>query len=99
MDMIKDLKRPIWQLTIEEFLELINTVDKPIVKDTVNTDTKYAYGISGIANVFGCSKKTAGLIKKSGVIDKAITQIGRKITIDIQMALELNKQPKPKNRR
>ena len=37
------------------------------------------YGIEGIARVFGCSVPTANRIKKSGIIDKAITQIGRKI--------------------
>ena len=32
---------------------------------------------------------TANRIKKSGKIDKAITQIGRKIIIDAELALEL----------
>ena len=32
---------------------------------------------------------TANRIKKSGKIDKAITQIGRKIIVDAELALEL----------
>ena len=32
---------------------------------------------------------TANRIKKSGKIDKAITQIGRKIIVDVELALEL----------
>ena len=47
-------------------------------------ERKYVYGILGIAKLFGCSR-----IKKSGKIDKAITQIGRKIIVDAELALEL----------
>jgi len=52
-------------------------------------DKKYVYGIGGIARLFGCSIPTANRIKKSGRIDRAITQIGRKIIVDADMALEL----------
>ena len=45
-----------------------------------------------IARVFGCSVPTANRIKKSGVIDKAITQIGRKIVVDADLALSLAKE-------
>ena len=47
------------------------------------------YGILGIAKLCGCSLPTANRIKKSGKIDKAITQIGRKIIVDAELALEL----------
>ena len=43
----------------------------------------------GISRLFGCSLPTANRIKKSGKIDKAITQIGRKIIVDAELALEL----------
>ena len=46
---------------------------------------KYVYGILGIAKLFGCSLPTANRIKKSGKIDKAITQIGRKIIVDVEL--------------
>lgn len=49
------------------------------------------YGIEGIAQIFGCSVPTANRIKKSGVIDDAITQVGRKIVVDGDMALALVK--------
>ena len=39
--------------------------------------------------MFGCSLPTANRIKQSGKIDKAITQIGRKIIVDAELALEL----------
>ena len=47
-----------------------------------DTDRKYVYGIAGIARLFGCSLPTANRIKKSG-------QIGRKIIVDAELALEL----------
>lgn len=36
--------------------------------------------------MFGCSLPTANRIKKSGKIDKAITQIGRKATAELKAA-------------
>jgi hypothetical protein len=55
----------------------------------VQTEHKYVYGIDGIAQIFGCSIPTASRIKRSGVINAAISQVGRKITIDVDKALEL----------
>ena len=52
---------------------------------------RYVYGISGIAELFGCSIPTANRIKKSGILDEAITQVGRKIVVDAEKALELAK--------
>ena len=37
----------------------------------------------------GTIHRTANRIKKSGKIDKAIKQIGRKIIVDAELALEL----------
>ena len=59
---------------------------------------KLAYGIKGIAETFGCSIPTANRIKKSGLIDKAISQLGRKIVIDVDLALELAAERKEENR-
>lgn len=41
-----DPKTPLWQLTVEEFLDLqkLNYSEK-----------KYEYGLKGIARIFGCS--------------------------------------------
>ena len=89
---IKELKqKPLWQMTGEEFLFLQNNslpVNKPSLEIKDNTK-RYVYGISGIANLFGCSKPTACRLKKSKKIDGAITQIGRKIIVDAELALQL----------
>lgn len=52
----------------------------------------YEHGIAGIAKIFGCSIPTANRIKKSGVIAPAITQVARKIVVDVELALELAKK-------
>ena len=38
---------------------------------------------------FRCSLPTANRIKQSGKINRAITQVGRKIIVDADLALEL----------
>ncbi|MDR2130886.1 MAG: DUF3853 family protein [Odoribacteraceae bacterium] len=89
---IEDLKqKPLWQMTGEEFLYLQQNSEQKEMQATVvnNTSKKHVYGIAGIARLFGCSIPTANRIKQSGKIDKAITQIGRKIIVDAELALEL----------
>jgi hypothetical protein len=83
--------KPLWQMTGEEFLFLQQNGGQKIVigSSVVNPNKKHVYGIRGIAQLFGCSMPTANRIKKSGKIDKAITQIGRKIIVDAELALEL----------
>jgi len=63
------------------------TIQKPPV--TSNQDKNYEYGIKGIQSIFNCCYATAHKIKSSGKIDKAITQVGRKIVIDKDLALSL----------
>lgn len=64
-----------------------NSANEEVLRDTAIH--KYVYGLSGLAQIFGCSIPTANRIKKSGKIDKAIKQIGRKIIVDVELALEL----------
>ncbi len=70
----------IWQLTVEEFLE--------ISKDLIS-ERKYEYGLKGLAKILGCSISKASEIKSSGLLDEAIIQNGNIIIIDKEKALEL----------
>ncbi len=90
MDFQSLKNKPLWQMTGEEFLQL-NTEGRVVAPAVVAdaTHKKHVYGIAGIAALFGCSRPTANRIKKSGKIDRAITQIGRKIIVDAELALEL----------
>lgn len=92
---IAELKqKPLWQLTGEEFLILQQDAGSKQNDISFNevSEERYVYGIAGIARLFNCSVPTASRIKKSGRIDKAITQIGRKIVIDTELALELARE-------
>lgn len=91
---IEKLKlKPLWQMTGEEFLLLHNNSYLNLIQGSKSKledkSKKLVYGIAGIARLFDCSIPTANRIKKSGKIDQAITQIGRKIVIDADLALEL----------
>nr|WP_255490621.1 DUF3853 family protein [Dysgonomonas sp. 511] len=84
-------EKPLWQMTGGEFLYLQQNSEQKEVQSVtqVASSKKHVYGIAGIARLFGCSMPTANRIKQSGKIDKAITQIGRKIIVDAELALEL----------
>lgn len=87
------LQKPIAMMTGEELCYLITKSVETGEKSSTQPSTKgNYYGIEGIARVFGCSVPTANRIKKSGIIDKAITQIGRKIVVDADLALALAKE-------
>lgn len=75
-------------LTVGELKTLLKK-DAPIVK---REEKRLVYGIKGIAELFGCSISTAQRIKDSGKIKKALTQVGRKIVVDADKALELYKK-------
>lgn len=95
MEIQELLKKPLWQLTAEEFLMLNNGSSSESNKPSSEpSQKKYVYGIDGIAKLFGCSKPTANRLKKSKKIDAAITQIGRKIIVDADLALKLAKEEK-----
>lgn len=80
-------------MTGEELTFLLNSsMEAKANEQTPVVQKRTYYGIEGIAQVFGCSVPTANRIKRSGIIDAAITQIGRKIIVDADMALALAKE-------
>lgn len=87
--------KPLWLMTEEEFRDIIADVVEAKLHPQLNQEQhtrQYVYGIRGIAQLFNCSVATANLIKKSGVIDGAITQINRKIVVDAELALQLKRK-------
>lgn len=75
-----DPQTPLWKLTVEEFLE---------VSKKLNLESKYEYGLKGLAKILGCSVSKASEIKSSGILNEAIIQKGNIIIIDKKRALEL----------
>ena len=89
---MEDINKPIWQLTVGEFVELIDSrIPKSesqfVVKNVAGS--QYVHGLAGLAKILGCSKNHAGKLKSSGIFDEAIIQNGRKIIIDSEKALKL----------
>lgn len=88
------LDKPVWQMTGEELIFLaqhgiMSTSGEMTMSSSSQKERRYVYGLAGIARLFGCSLPTANRIKQSGKINRAITQIGRKIIVDADLALEL----------
>ena len=86
--------KPVWQMTGEELLFLaqhsnMSTSRESTKASSSKEEKRYVYGLAGIARLFGCSLPTANRIKHSGKINRAITQVGRKIIVDADLALEL----------
>ena len=81
-------------MTGEELTLLLQNTEKVTAKVPAEEvpEKHYEHGIEGLAKVFKCSIPTANRIKKSGVIDAAITQVGRKIVVDVELSLELAKK-------
>lgn len=82
-------------LTVEEFVGLMkkHIPEPPITENPKKEEKKYVYGLQGLADLLDVSYQTAYRIKKTKKLDKAIKQIGRKIIIDAEMALELLDSP------
>ncbi len=84
------LDKPIWQLNGREFVELMKSTLMEMESGKEEEPRKrFVFGLDGICDLFGCSKSTAERIKKSGIIDAAITQVKRKIVLDAELALQL----------
>lgn len=96
--------KPLFALTVGEFLDLQKKAEpetqaRETVSPALPDSPRYVYGLKGIAALFGCGMVTASKIKRSGMIDRAVTQIGRKIIVDAPLALELVRQNKKGGRR
>lgn len=75
-------------MTVSDLKSIILEVVKSQNADNTPHQVK---GIAGIAQIFGCGKRTAQRIKDSGKINQAISQYGRTIVVDADLALKLLK--------
>ena len=94
MTLYELLEKPVWQMAGEELLFLAQ--QKAMQPEGAAQETSsakeerhFVYGLSGLVRLFGCSLPTANRIKQRGKIDRAITQVGRKIIVDADLALAL----------
>lgn len=93
---MNDLERPLFSLTVGEFIELqkYEKAIQPCMPE--KADKKYVYGIHGLAKLLNCSNPTAQKIKNSG--DIKFIQSGRKIIFDADSVLR-DLEAKKKGRR
>lgn len=93
MDKI-DRNTPIWQITLGDFLNALESHHTQQANQNTEPSQdaekkEYVYGISGLANLIGCSKSHASRLKSQGIFKDAIKQNGRKIIVDKERAIEL----------
>lgn len=98
--LIMEQNKLLLNTTLEEFIEALAeglglaSQNEPIEK---NVKKHYVYGLQGLSDLLGCSLSTSARVKKSGAIDAAISQQGKIIVIDADLALDLlNVQKKRK---
>lgn len=75
-----DLKTPLANITVEQFLQLQSVKSNP---------QKLVYGIKGLAKLLGVCRSKASEIKSTGILDDAIYQNKGIIIIDVDHALKL----------
>lgn len=86
--------KPLFQATLGDLIEALNEGFANEGKDgrgntNPSSEKRYVYGLFGISKLFGCSQTTAQRTKSSGVIDAAISQNGKIIVVDADLALDL----------
>ena len=86
-----DLNKPLFQCTLGEFKAIIVEVlhDKELENLAATPPKKYVYGLAGLRELLGCSISTAERIRKSGIIDDAISRANNILVIDADLALDL----------
>ena len=89
MDIRELLSKPVAMMTGEELLAIQREAIAEIPKEeATSTLPEFVYGISGIMQLFNCSKSKAQKIKITG----AIQQDQRTIIVDTRLALKLFKE-------
>lgn len=84
-----DIKsKPIVMMTGEDIIHLVEQAVGKIMSQP-QKEKRFVYGLTGISELFQCSLSTAARLKRSKILAPAITQVGRKIIVDAELALSL----------
>ena len=90
-----DTSKPLYTLTVGEFFQMMEDFVQRAnsSKDTITTEAdkptgRLVYGLAGIGELFHVSHKTTQYYKDH-VIQEAVRQNGRKIVVDVDLALKL----------
>lgn len=82
------LKKPVWQMTGEELLELQSMGAPERIETVVATQPRLVYGLRGLRELLGCSHTTANKIKHDPRLKGCYSQAGKKIVFDADMVLK-----------
>ena len=78
-------------MSVEEYLQFLKEKEEGHVAKE-SPPKRYIYGLKGLQELFGCSTTTAWRIKNLPWMRPAITQVGRKIIVDVDMVMSLIKE-------
>lgn len=81
MEQVFEVLRPFAKMVAEELATMMKPPEKK--------EPRIVRGLSGIMEIFQCGQTKAQQIRKSGIIDDAITTSGRVLLVDVDKALEL----------
>lgn len=82
-------------LTVADLKQLFREFQSEKIEEVRRPSGRMVYGLKGISELFGCSHKTAQYYKDHVIAD-AVSQNGRKIVVDADLALKLFNQRRAK---
>lgn len=96
-----DNDRPLYTITIGEFNDLLgqfysNNTKSSQEHESQASSAHLVYGIRGIQSLFNCSHKSAQYYKDH-VIQEAVSQNGRKIVVNADLAIQLFNEKRNSN--
>ncbi|MFR9625488.1 MAG: DUF3853 family protein [Rikenellaceae bacterium] len=80
---------PIAMLTVGQLRKVLQF--KEVTQVDIQPSKRYVYGLRGIRELADCSHGTAQKLKDT-ILQPAVTQVGRKIIVDVDMAMDLLKR-------
>ena len=85
------LNKPLVSCTLADFKAILSEIlrDNQLESLATAPPKKYVYGLAGLRELLGCSISTAERIRKSGIIDEAISRANNILVIDADLALDL----------
>ena len=104
---MSDVKEKLlFQMTGQEFIDLMKeglalfSSEEGGQSNSMNTERHYVYGYKGLQELLGISSdSTVWRLLKSGAIDPAVSKYGKILVTDSELALELLKVSKHRERK
>jgi len=92
------LSKSLFQMTGQDVMTLLLYVDSQKHGDTRRENEEFAFGITELAQILGCSSTTIHKLMKEANLRQAVTsKLGRKLVFDVKMARKLAREYTIKN--